>query len=80
MRKPAIQESRLPRWRRAGLSSECIGSVANTGGQRQNAYDFAGLIKEATPYAKEALQERETKKKEDGELVSGCASLEPMRT
>lgn len=34
-------------------------------GQKANAYDFTGLIKEATPYAEEALSERENRRKAD---------------
>ena len=34
-------------------------------GQQTNAYDFTGLIKEATPYAKEALKARESRRKAD---------------
>jgi hypothetical protein len=34
-------------------------------GQKANAYDFAGLIKEATPYAVEALRAREKRRKAD---------------
>jgi hypothetical protein len=34
-------------------------------GQQTNAYDFAGLIKEATPYAVEALKAREKRRKAD---------------
>ena len=34
------------------------------GGQQTNAYDFAGLIKEAKPYAEEAIHERQKRKKE----------------
>jgi len=34
-------------------------------GQRANGYDVTGLIKEATPYAEEALIEREKRRKED---------------
>jgi hypothetical protein len=34
-------------------------------GQKANAYDFSGLIKEATPYAEEALIEKENRRKAD---------------
>jgi hypothetical protein len=34
-------------------------------GQKANAYDFTGLIKEATPYADEALKARENRRKAD---------------
>jgi hypothetical protein len=34
-------------------------------GQQANAYDFSGLIKEATPYAEEALQARANRRKAD---------------
>ena len=35
-----------------------------SGGQENNAYHFDGLIKEATPYAEEAVREREQQQKE----------------
>ena len=35
-----------------------------SGGQENNAYHFDGLIKEATPYAEEAVSEREQQQKE----------------
>jgi predicted transcriptional regulator len=34
------------------------------GGQLSNHYDFEGLIKEATPYARELIQEREDRRNE----------------
>ena len=36
-------------------------------GQKSNAYDFSGLIKEATPYAREALRDRAARRKEDAD-------------
>jgi DNA-binding MarR family transcriptional regulator len=54
------------------------------GRQETNFYDFSGLIAAATPYAKEAIQEREQRKTEDAarrrrrgrklELVHGQSS------
>jgi DNA-binding transcriptional regulator YhcF (GntR family) len=37
------------------------------GGQRSNEYLFNGLIKEALPFAEEAIQQREVRRKEDAE-------------
>jgi DNA-binding MarR family transcriptional regulator len=37
------------------------------GGQRSNEYVLDGLIKEARPFAEEALQQKEERRKEDGE-------------
>ena len=42
-------------------------NVTEHKGQKSNAYDFGGLIKEATPYAKESLREREARRKEDAD-------------
>ena len=43
-------------------------TASNT--SKTNLYHFDGLVKEATPYAKEALRERERRRKEDSEKIT----------
>ena len=48
----------------AGFIKRIKRSNPKTGGQQTNAYDFSGLINAVTPYAHEAIQDREEKKRE----------------
>lgn len=43
-------------------------AASNT--SKTNLYHFDGLVKAATPYAEEALQERERRRKEDSEKIT----------
>lgn len=48
----------------AGLIKRVKRFSARYGGQQTNAYDFTGLIREATPFAEEAVRNREAQKEE----------------
>ena len=43
-------------------------TASNT--SKTNLYHFDGLVEAATPYAEEALQEREQRRKEDSERIT----------
>jgi DNA-binding Lrp family transcriptional regulator len=62
-----ISESTVRRRIAAMEAAKLIGRVkrfdSRYGGQQTNAYDFTGLIREATPYAEEAVRDREARKK-----------------
>lgn len=64
MSQSTIQR-RIAAMERDGLIKRVPRFHGKHGGQRTNYYDFTGLIKGATPYAKEAIQEREARKKAD---------------
>ena len=49
----------------AGLIKRVTRYSARYGGQQTNAYDFSELIREATPYAEEAVRNREAQKEEN---------------
>ena len=55
----------IARLEAGGLIKRVYRFSDNHKGQKSNAYDFSGLIKEATPYAVEALQEREKRRSDD---------------
>lgn len=55
-------QRRIRHMERDGLIERVKRYNPKTGGQQTNAYDFTGLIKSATPYAQEAIQDREEKK------------------
>jgi DNA-binding Lrp family transcriptional regulator len=57
-------QRRIRQMERDGLINRIKRYNPKTRGQQTNAYDFAGLIRSATPYAEEAIQEREEKKNE----------------
>jgi hypothetical protein len=58
-----LSESTIRRWiasmEQGGLIERKKRFDSRYGGQQTNAYDFTGLIREATPYAKETVRERE---------------------
>ncbi len=58
-------QRRIAKMERDGLIERVYRFSPKHQGQRSNAYDFSGLIKEATPYAEEALAERERRRKAD---------------
>jgi hypothetical protein len=60
-------QRRIASMEKGGLIKREYRFSGKHGGQRQNAYDFTGLIKEASPYAVEALQEREAKRKAEAD-------------
>jgi DNA-binding Lrp family transcriptional regulator len=62
--KSTVQR-RIAKLERDGLIKRVYRFSPKHQGQRSNAYDFAGLIKEATPYAEEALAVREKRRKDD---------------
>jgi hypothetical protein len=56
---------RIARLERDGLITRQARFRGGDGGQDANAYHFDGLIREALPYAEEAVQVREQRKQED---------------
>jgi helix-turn-helix protein len=58
-------QRRIAAMERDGLIKRVYRFSGKHKGQQANAYDFAGLIKEATPYAVEALKARENRRKAD---------------
>lgn len=50
---------------------------ARGGGQQTNLYHFDGLIKEATPFALEAIEDRRSRKKEDAERRTRKRRVQP---
>lgn len=58
-------QRRIAAMERDGLIKRVYRFSGKHKGQQPNAYDFAGLIKEATPYAEEALKARENRRKAD---------------
>ena len=58
---------RIAEMERDGLIKRKLRRSPKHGGQTSNEYSFDGLIKAATPYAIEAIQEKEKRKKEDAE-------------
>lgn len=62
---PSTVRKHIARMERDGIIRREYRFNAKKGGQEANAYHFTGLIKAATPFAKEALQTREQRKSED---------------
>lgn len=60
---PRTVQRRIAAMERAGFIQR-VGRQGSNRGTQTNLYDFSGLIKEATPYAKEMLEERAAKAKE----------------
>jgi hypothetical protein len=58
-------QRRIAKMERDGLIARVPRFSPKHQGQKSNAYDFSGLIKEATPYAEEALAEREKRRMAD---------------
>ena len=62
---PSTVRKHIARMERDGIIRREYRFNAKKGGQEANAYHFTGLIKAATPFAKEAAQTRELRKSED---------------
>lgn len=60
-------QRRIARLEAAGLISREARFGAAGGGQQTNAYHFDGLIREAVPFAEEAIAERKARQKEDAD-------------
>lgn len=65
---PRTVQRRIAALEHAGLIKRIVRKDP-TKGYQTNQYDFAGLIKEATPYAQERNEERSRRKKEDKERL-----------
>lgn len=57
-------QRRIRQMEKDGLIERIKRYNPKTRGQQTNAYDFAGLIRLVTPYAEEAIRDREERKKE----------------
>jgi predicted transcriptional regulator len=66
---PSTVRRRIARMEADGLITRKQRFHAATGGQQSNFYRFDGLIKHATPFALEAIQERTRKRTENNERL-----------
>lgn len=66
---PRTVQRRIAAMEKGGLIRRELRKTSNNT-NRTNRYHFDGLVDEATPYAKERLQERTRRQKEDAERVA----------
>jgi DNA-binding transcriptional regulator YhcF (GntR family) len=60
-------QRRIAAMERDGLIKRVARFSGKHKGQKTNAYDFSGLIESAKPYAEEAIQEQQARRKADAE-------------
>lgn len=66
---PRTVQRRIAAMEAGGLIKR-VARRSSLGGQKTNAYDFAGLIEEVTPYAEEAIKAKREAQKEKRERLT----------